>query len=240
MTLKEEVDAAVGDLAKAWSVVTQQSGSTNVPDTDTLVGTTAKKISATYLYTDIRNSSGLIKVSPAGTVASVMAAFLKVSVRIIRHYDGHIRSFDGDRVMGVFTGPDKQSRAATAALKINYAVRKVLDEKIQSQFGSIQRSDWSLRQMTGIATGDALLVKVGIRNNADILSAGIAPNLAAKLSDLRLSNGSIATAIGKATYESLGDSAKFSKGVNMWAGPFSIDMGGGSYSYYTSTYRWAV
>ncbi|TFD48155.1 adenylate/guanylate cyclase domain-containing protein [Cryobacterium frigoriphilum] len=224
MTLKEDVDAAVVDMAKEWSVVTQQSGSTSVPDTDTLVGTSAKKILATYLYTDIKNSSGLMKVSPAETVASVMAAFLKISVRIIRHYDGHIRSFDGDRVMGVFTGPDRQSRAATAALKINYAVRTILEANIQSQFGSIHRSNWNLQQMTGIASGDALLVKVGIRNNADILSAGIAPNLAAKLSDLRLSNSAIATAIGKGTYNSLNDSAKLSKGVNMWTGPYSIGI----------------
>jgi hypothetical protein len=93
--------------------------------------------------------------------------------------------------------------------------------------------------MTGIATTDALLVKVGIRNNDDILSAGVGPNLAAKLSDLRTST-TYRTAIGSGTYKALGDSAKFSNGKNMWTGPYTIEMGGGSYSYYKSNFHWSI
>lgn len=237
MTLREEVDAALDDAKRSWTVVKQQGSSTTVPDSSDLTATTAKQISATYLYSDIQNSSGLMSISPTETVASVMSAFTKITVRIIRNHDGHIRSFDGDRVMGVFTGPNKMTRAVKAALKIDYAVNQLLDPMIRSQFGSIQRSDWHIRQMTGIATTEALLVKVGIRNNDDILSAGLAPAFAAKLSDLR-DGDTHRTAVGAGTYNDLSDEAKFSNGKNMWTGPYNITIGGKPYSYYKSNYHW--
>ena len=239
MTFRSDIDAAVSSITDGWDVSTLQTNSTDVPDEAKLIGRKASKVSATYLYTDIINSSGLVKVAPAETVASIMAAFLKVSVRAIRFHDGHIRSFDGDRVMGIFTGPRKASRAVSAALNINWAVGQLLDPAIRKQFKSIRSSTWTLEQMTGIATGEALMVKVGIRNNSDLLSAGLAPNLAAKLSDLR-PGGKKHIAISKGTFDAIADSEKISNGKPMWAGPGLIEIGGANYSYYTSTWRRAV
>ncbi|MEX1078543.1 MAG: adenylate/guanylate cyclase domain-containing protein [Homoserinimonas sp.] len=237
MSLSEDITNAIAGLSDDWTVVQAQTGSTQVADTDTLVGNKASSVKATYLYTDMVDSSGLMAISPRSTVASVISAFLKCAVRIIRSDDGHIRSFDGDRVMGVFTGPSRQTRAVKAALKINFAVNTMLNPAIQQKFKSIRESDWDLRQMTGIASGDVLLVKVGIRNNNDVLSAGVAPNLAAKLSDLRQSN-SHRTIIGKGTYDALEPSALYSAaGKNIWSGPFTVDLRKKQYSYYTSNFH---
>jgi class 3 adenylate cyclase len=236
MTFLDDIDKSISAIREPWDVSTAQVNSKDVPDESKLVGTNASMINAAYLYSDIVNSSGLMAVANEEAVASVMAAFLKVSVRVIRFHEGHIRSFDGDRVMGIFTGPRKASRAVSAALQINYAVNVLLDPKVQAQFKSIRDSSWKLRQMSGISTSKALMVKVGIRNNSDLLSTGVAPNLAAKLSELRLGDGN-SIAISKGTYKAIENSEKYSKGLDMWSGPRSISVGDRTYSYYSTRYR---
>ncbi|MGW9467359.1 adenylate/guanylate cyclase domain-containing protein [Cellulosimicrobium funkei] len=238
-TLKEQVDEAVEEVSKTWTRTTWSTTTTAVPDPDDMGYSDAKMVQATYLYSDLIDSSGLVKAADSHEeVASVMSAFLKVAVRIIRAENGHIRSFDGDRVMGVFTGAKRTSRSVRAAMKIEYAVSSLLDPQIQSVFKSLEGAGWHIRAMTGIATSKALLVRAGIRNNSDLLSVGVGPNLAAKLSDLRDTLAGHRIAIGKGTYDGLDGSAIMSKGKNMWTGPYSLSMGGGSYSYYTSNYRW--
>jgi hypothetical protein len=68
-----------------------------------------------------------------------------------------------------------------------------------------------------------------------MISIGVAPNLAAKLSDKRQARFN--TFIAKSVYENLTDEVKLSKGANMWEGPFNYEMGGKNYSYYKSSYR---
>ena len=239
MSLVDDIDRALLEAQRSWEVTNQQPNSTSVPESQALPGAKAKSIEATYLYTDIMDSSTLVSISPTKTVASVMALFVKVAVRIIRNNQGHIRSFDGDRVMGIFTGPNREHRAVDAALKINSAVRDLLNPAIEKQFKSIRESKWTLRQMTGIATGTALVIKVGIRNNDDLLSAGHAPNFAAKLSDQRL-GGNVRTAISKTTYDALPTTDKTSRGKSMWVGTQTLAFGGKKYFYYTSTWQRAI
>lgn len=239
-TLKEQIDEAVESIQTTWNTSNSRpTVATDVPSSTDLGYSDAKKVEATYLYTDMVDSSGLVSAASEypSTVASVIAAYLKASVRIIRHGNGHIRSFDGDRVMGIFVGPDKEDRAVTAALKINAAVQLNLNPAIKAKFASLTNSDWNLKQMTGIATGSALLIRAGIRNNADMVSIGLAPNLAAKLSDLRgFSNGNIAVGAGTFGRLSRGQTHTNS-GDYMWSGPKSVSVGGGSYNYYTSSFR---
>lgn len=240
-TLREQVDEAVREVSKSWNTTTWPQPSTDVPDPDAMGYSDAKVVQATYLYSDLLDSSGLLRAAGSHQeVASVMSAFLKVAVRIIRAHSGHIRSFDGDRVMGVFNGPRRQTRAVHAALKIKYATSKLLDPKVQRTFASLREAGWSLKAMTGIATGQALLVRAGIRNNSDLLSVGTAANLAAKLSDIRDAKAGHLIAIGAGTYKGLETSAIMSGEKNMWTGPFSLSMGGGSYDYYTTNYQWAA
>lgn len=240
MTLKADVDQAVDELTKTWS--TTQWGGTrkDVPAPDGMGYSDGKLVNATFLYADMANSSGLVAATKdKEVVASVVSAFLKTCVRIIRSHDGHIRSFDGDRVMGVFSGPSKETRAAVAALQIHYAVKFLLDPKIQSSFADIKAAGWHLSHASGIATSPTLMVRSGIRNNSDLVSIGVGPNLAAKLSDIRTSSHK--TYIGAGTYSGLEERALIgSDKLNMWEGPHSLSMGGGSYSYYSSSYYWKI
>ena len=240
-TLKEQVDEAVAGVSKTWTTTTWSTTTTAVPDPDDMGYSDAKVIKATYLYSDLIDSSGLVRAAgSAEEVTSVMSAFLKVAVRVIRAENGHIRSFDGDRVMGIFAGEKRQTRAVRSAMKIKYATLRLLDPEIQSAFTSLKEAGWHINAMSGVASTEALLVRAGIRGNSDLLSVGVGPNLAAKLSDLRDTSAGHTIAIGKGTYKGLDASMVMSGEKHMWRGEYSLVMGGGSYDYYTSNYYWTA
>lgn len=225
------------------SVTKKQESNTKVPDATELGYGDGRLLgSATYLYTDMRNSSGLAAADDKVVAAQVFRAFLNVSTKIIRAHDGHIRSFDGDRVMGVFSGAAKEDRAVKSAMKIKWAVRDLVTPAIHTEFPALKASGWKLKQVSGIATGETLLARAGFRGNDDMISLGVAPNLAAKLSDLRASDvDNYDVLVGAGTHKVLSNECIKSKdGVDMWAGTYSISMGGGSYSFYKTRFWWPL
>lgn len=239
MTLKSEIDDIVSHLPSGWHTTNWQSSRTDVPDPDAMGYSEGKNLDATFLYADMVDSSGLVAAAGKEVVATVIASYLNACVKVIRAHQGEIRSFDGDRVMGVFAGPGKETRAVIAGLKINYVVNQVLDPGIQRMYSEISRSGWHLRHVTGMATGPTLMVRAGIKYNSDLVSIGAGPNLAAKLSDIR--DGRYSTIIGAGTYRNLERRAIVgSDEQNMWTGPCSIGMGNRSYNYYKSNYHWEV
>ncbi|MHA7278880.1 adenylate/guanylate cyclase domain-containing protein [Arthrobacter sp. MDT2-2] len=206
----------------------------SVPDPSKMGYSEGLYLPSTYLYADMANSSGLVAISPPDTVARVMKAYLSVSTRIIRENHGHIRSFDGDRVMGVYAGTGRYDRAVKSAMQIKWAMRNLVEPAISKQFNSIRTNGWQLRHGCGIASGKSLLVRAGFRGSDDMISIGLAPNLAAKFSDER--QGKYSTLIEANTYKKLTESWRTSKGADMWKGPFTYSMAGKNYSYYKSSY----
>lgn len=105
MTLKDDlVKARDGIVGENF---TSRNG-TVVPKTVDVGYNEAVKLSATYLYADMVDSTGLREISPEPTVGKVMRLYLDLSVRIIRAQQGHIRSFDGDRLWASSSGLDGQ------------------------------------------------------------------------------------------------------------------------------------
>lgn len=236
MTLKDDLSDARDEIL--GSSFTVRDGSV-VPETKDVGYNQAVKLKATYLYADMFDSSGLVAISPKETVGKVLRLYLDLSVRIIRRHGGNIRSFDGDRVMGIFVGDGRFDKAVKSAMQIKWTCKYIIQPKISTQFGSIQRAEWKLRTGCGIASGEAFVVRGGVRrSSSDLVSVGAAPNLAAKLSDIRHEPYNVR--IGKGTYDNLTAAGKLSSGTNMWQGPYSIKMGGISHSYYRSSYEWAV
>lgn len=212
---------------------------TVVPETVDVGYNEAVKLPATYLYADMANSSGLVAVSPQETVGKILRLYLDLSVRIIRQNDGRIRSFDGDRVMGIFIGDKRYDAAVKSAMQIKWACSDLIQPKIREKYKSIRDSGWVVRPGCGIASGNALIVRGGVRKSSnDLVSVGVAPNLAAKLSDIREQPYNVR--IGAGTYKELSSKGQLSKGVNMWQGGYQLKMGGKSYSYYRSSYHWSV
>lgn len=238
MGLRDELVKARDEIVGAD--FTSRNG-TVVPKTVDVGYNEAVKLSATYLYADMVDSTGLREVSPEATVGKVMRLYLDLSVRIIRAQQGHIRSFDGDRVMGIFIGTGRADRAVKSAMQILWACNNLIQPEIRSRYKSIRNSDWVIKPGSGVATSDALIVRGGVRqSSSDLVSIGLAPNMAAKLSDIR--HPPYRTRIGKGTYSSLDDSLKYSQKNEeaMWDGPHSLKMGGKSFEYYRSSYLWSV
>ncbi|OKX88121.1 adenylate/guanylate cyclase domain-containing protein [Corynebacterium glutamicum] len=241
MGLLDDVNAQLDKTIKQpMSITRKQGSSTSVPEAVDLGYSEGKIVSATYLYTDMLNSSGLAAAVDSEAAAQTFRAFLNVSTKIIRYLDGHIRSFDGDRVMGIFTGMDKEDRAVKSAMHIKWAVDSIVTPALHREVPALQNVGWTLEQASGIATGETLLARAGFRGNDDMISIGAAPNLAAKLSDVRNDGveAKYMTRIGAGTYKNLSESHKLSKGVNMWEGEYSLGMGGKNFPYYRSNYHW--
>jgi len=68
---------------------------------DVGLGNEGVNLEATFLYADLADSTKLALFDQK-IAAEVIKAYLMGTTRIIRALGGEIRSFDGDRVMGVF------------------------------------------------------------------------------------------------------------------------------------------
>jgi adenylate cyclase len=191
------------------------------------------KVTATYLYADLANSTDLAhKVNPL-VVARVIRAFLDASARIIKSREGSIRSFDGDRVMGIYVGSSKNSNAARTALAINWAMTEVIRPRLKEKWPDLFQY-WSPGHGVGVATGEARMVRGGVRNDNDLVSVGEAPNVAAKLSELRTGGVSF---IAESVYSVLDEHAwKSNDGRNMWAFDSTRTFGGKAVKVYSSTW----
>lgn len=118
MTWVETLNKATDTLFDtAWDV---RDGAV-IPSSDTVaLKDGAVKIDATFLYADLAGSSMLARVCPWNTTAKIIRAYLDCSTRLIKAWGGEIRSFDGDRVMGIFMGDTKNSDASRCAREIDY------------------------------------------------------------------------------------------------------------------------
>lgn len=173
--LKNETDAIV---KKAW----KRRNGQEVPESEDVgLANEGVELEATFLYADLADSTELA-ILDQSIAAEVVKAYLLGTTRIIRALGGEIRSFDGDRVMGVFFEGAKNTAAAEAALKINYFFTRILTPAFT---GFYSNRNLRLSQSVGVDTSKAMVVRTGIRNNNDLAWIGRAPNVAAKLSAIR-------------------------------------------------------
>ena len=237
MALRSDVESDIEKTVRKKLVISSRNDGNieTVPDPAKMGYSDGIYLPSTYLYADMANSSGLVATSPPPTVASILKAYLSVSTRIIRANNGFIRSFDGDRVMGIYAGPDRHNRAVLSAMQIKWALKVLVQPAITERFSSLKKSGWQVNHGCGIASGQALLVRAGFRGNDDMISIGATPNLAAKLSDER--QGKYSTLVDEKTFSELSQNRRYSKGVDMWEGPFTYSMGGEKYLYYKTPYR---
>ncbi len=205
MSLKQDLELAVnGTLSRTWS----GRDGTTFPTTDKVaLAGGAVNLSATILYADLADSTELAMTHDRRVAAKLYKSFLLCSSKIIRSNSGHIRSFDGDRVMGVFVGSTKNTTAAKCALQINWAFLNIVKPKLEARYASLKAGNWTFAHCVGVDTSQILVVRSGIRDNNDLVWVGRAPNVAAKLSAIRVRK--YHSYITKAVHSSMSDEVKY-------------------------------
>lgn len=209
--MEGELATAVDSIIKArWNLRAGQV----IPETDDItLGNSGVTLDATVLYADLADSTELA-IFDAEIAAEVYKAYLVGTTRLIKAAGGEIRSFDGDRVMGVFIGNFKNTDAVKTALKINYFFTQVLEPSFQTFYARLRTSSFRFAQSVGIDTGALRVARAGVRNDNDLIWVGGAPNIAAKLSSLR--EQSYSTYVTETVFKKLHDSAKLYNGQSMW------------------------
>jgi class 3 adenylate cyclase len=99
---------------------------------------------------------------------------------------------------------------------MEYVVSQVLRPKAEAKFSSLGTKGFKIEHCAGVAASEVLVVRGGVRGDNDLVFIGSAPNIAAKLSELRESpyNAWITWKV----YNSLNEKATYSNstGENMW------------------------
>lgn len=232
MALKDDLTAEVKKIFREpW---TKRTG-TVVPEPESLkLGNDAVELlPATVLYADLTGSTNMVDTKTWEFSAEVYKTYLHCATKIIRSQGGSITSFDGDRVMGIFIGDHQSTPAAKAALKINYAVRDIINPALSAQYVN---ANFRVRQVVGIDHSNIRATRTGIRNNNDVVWVGQAANYAAKLTDL--GSDTFQTWITEAVYNRLDQAAKFTDGRSMWERRSWSTFG--NKIIYGSTWWWPV
>lgn len=231
MSLKDDLDSFVEDsFTGVW---TRRDGQ-KVPETDDLtLKNDAVDLDATVLYADLADSTGLVRGWKDWFAAEVYKAFLYCTAKIIRANDGSVTAFDGDRVMGVFIGGNKNSNAVKAALQVKWAVDNIVTMQMNTKY---TKNTFALKHKVGIDTSKLMVARTGIRGSNDLVWVGNSANNAAKMAALDLG---YATYISASSYSMLHEWAKMGGDPkrSMW-----VDLGSEALGYkiYGSTWHWTI
>jgi len=189
---------------------------------------------ATVLYADLSGSTKLVDAESWQFAGEVYKTYLYCAARLIRDEGGEITSYDGDRIMGVFIGSSQSTPAARCALKINYAVRNIINPALAAQY---PHRTFRVQQVVGIDTSEIRAARTGVRGGNDLVWIGRAANYAAKLTEL---SAEYPTWITKETFDRLTDDLKYG-GQNkelMWKDWKWSQMN--NKPVYSSTWWWKI
>ena len=163
----------------------------------------------TVLYADLADSTLLVDTSGPQFAAEIYKSYLHCAAKIITSEGGAITAYDGDRIMAVYLGKFKNQSAARSALKINHAVKQIINPALKTQY----ETEYQVNQVVGIDTSPLLVAQTGIRGSKDLVWIGRAANHAAKLCGLP---ATFSSRISKEVYDVLPDTVKASNGTAMW------------------------
>lgn len=238
MTLGDDIRSDLDKLVRTpWST---RDGRV-VPGTEDikLFSNDAVKLDAVYLYADLLGSTKLARDFRPETAGKVIRAALRTASTIIKGYGGEIRSYDGDRVMAIFIEGAKNTTAAECALKINYAMQYIVEPTLYAELPHLESGGFQVRMSMGIASGQAFITRAGVRGSSDLVSIGRAPNVAAKLSDVR-KEPHYRIYITSDVYNCLLDASRFDDdGNDMWVS-YRTEVGGEQMTVYRSSYYWGL
>lgn len=230
MSLKKDLSEKIHGYFSNQYTIEQ---TTIIPSTDysrLTFGNKALTSELSFLFADIRKSSQLHDIYGYQTAAIIYQSFHDIAVRIIQQMSGKVRAFDGDRVMGVFSGEYKCTNAVKAAMKIKWCVINILNNYLNPK----------LEVGFGIDFGPTLITKVGAgrdSNNSDLVWIGKACNYASHLSGYGKNQTFITTNTFNRIHKSV---RKSSDGRDMWVYRTITLKDGTKTNVYISNWGWIV
>lgn len=230
MALKYELETYVrGVVTQQWK---QRQGQ-KVPDTeDIALKNDAVELDATVLYADLAASTKMVRDYKDWYAAEIYKSYLYCAAKIIRSNGGAITAYDGDRVMAVFIGENKNDAAARAALQVNWACEQILTPQFNAHYPT---TDFPLKQRVGIDTSSLFIARTGIRGSNDLVWVGNAANNAAKMAAL---DPRYPTYIGAGVYSTLTTSRTGGeRNQDMWTNLGASALG---YRIYGSSWWWEI
>ena len=189
----------------------------------------------TVLYADLSGSTNMVQNYSPSFAAEVYRAYLYSAAQIIRNEGGVVTAYDGDRVMAIYLGSAPNTSAATTALKINYAVMKIINPAIVAQYGA--SIVYTVKQVVGVDRSSLLVARTGVRGDNDLVWVGRAANYAAKLTDIANDDASFITG---EVFDRLADCAKSGADATtpMWRERKWSQMN--NMRIYSSNWTWAT
>ena len=148
MGLKEDLEKAVDEIVRVHHWPTRKGQVVPEPD-DLALKNDAVEIEATVLYADMADSTQLVDKQKTHLAAEVYKSYMACAARIIKNAGGTITAYDGDRVMGIFIGDQKNTTAAKTALQINWAVSNIVNPALKKQYGV---AAYQMKHVIGIDT----------------------------------------------------------------------------------------
>ena len=189
----------------------------------------------TVLYADLSGSTDMVQNYKPHFAAEVYRAYLYSAAQIIRNEGGVVTAYDGDRVMAVYLGKTPNTNAAKTALKINYAVKKIINPAIAAQYGTT--TSYTVKHVVGVDRSPLWVARTGVRGDNDLVWVGRAANYAAKLTDIANDADSFITG---EVFDRLLDSAKYMPGTKtlMWSVRKWSNMN--NMRIYSSKWTWSL
>lgn len=199
---------------------------------DIQLGNHASELAATVLYADLADSTAMVDQQTFNVAAEVYKSYLVCAARIIKANGGSITAYDGDRIMAVFIGDQKNTNAAKTGLQITWAVSNIVNPGLLSQYGN---TAYQIRHVVGVDSSILKAARIGVRNDNDLVWVGSAANHAAKLSSI--SDGFSAVYLSKAVYDVMHESVKLGGNPkrNMWTHQ-TFD----GRDVYRSSWQWSI
>lgn len=231
MGLKADLEAKVAEIFRDnWD--TRDGTVVPVPK-DVGLGNDAVKLEGAVLYADLDGSTDMVDNQNRHFAAEVYKTYLHCAGKIIAATGGVITAYDGDRVMAVFIGDYKRTNAAKAALRINHAVKYIINPGIVKQYGS---GYYTVKQVVGVDMTPLFVARTGVWGNNDLVWVGPAANYAAKLCSLGKDGHS--SYITHRVYDGMNDELKTYQGRTIWEQRSWTPMN--NMTIYRSAWTWDI
>ncbi len=199
------------------------------------LGKKAVSVPLCSYFIDMRNSSDLLFERWKQTSAKIHKVFLTVVSNAIIHYEGRIRSFQGDGVLAFW--PAKYKSDVNKAVKAAMVTKWLLSTKYASFFEKYFELDYGI----GIDFADSYIIRAGLSNkttNNDLVFISKSVNFAVEIANQ--AKGPYNVEISDVVYENLSDDNLYSSEEENMREEGSVEWNGENYETKLTEYHFSL